>query len=1004
LIPGAWAATAPSHLDSSAAQSAQIAEHYAELPLSFEANHGQASSSAQFLARGSGYSLYLTRDAAVLELCHPAPGAVGRDAQLSTDRTQRSISCRPMRMHLAGAIDAATPAGENQLPGTVNYFIGNDPAKWRTGITTFAKVRYSSIYSGIDLVYYGNHRELEYDFVVAPGADANLISLQFDGTSHLRRAANGDLLASTPDGTLTLRRPAVYQTIDGRRVPISGAFTLSARHTVRFRLGRYDRTRPLIIDPVFVYSTFLSGSGAVNSALLGTWASAIAVDSQGNAYVTGETLSADFNVTNGAFQTTNQAAGTTDPTAFVSKLNASGTALVCSTYLGGNGGDQCSAIAVDAAGDAFVAGQTGSQNFPVTAGVLQTANQATVGSKITAFVTELNPTGTGLIYSTYMGGSTWDGAAAIAVDAAGNAYVAGQISSTDFPVTPGAFQTVNKSTSPRSSNAFVAKLNSGGTALIYSTFLGGSGGQRLTEGGCVNAATASNDLLGWPIGNNEDGAFAIAVDAAGDAYVAGQALSTDFPVTQGAFQTTSNGASSNATNAFVAKLNPAGSALTYSTFLGGSGTACPSNMAVGNNADTALALAVDSDSNAYIAGVTFSKDFPVTQGAFQTTNRFSFLPAGVTGQTPAGPTGFVAKLNPSGSALEYSTYLGGSGGFINITPFWAEYGGDVAAKIAVDSFGDAYVTGSTASPDFPVTASAVQATNNYVVATGACGTSCPGGAYGYNAFVTKLNPAGNALVYSTYLGGNGANPNVESGLRVIGIGDASGALALDGSGNVYIAGQAESSTFPITSGAFQTTIPAFTSAFISKLALGLPGSGFTITGTPVTVAAGATSGNTSTITVAPTGGFTGSVSLTAAIASEPSGAVNLPTLSFGSTSPVSITGTSPGTATLTITTTAGGTCPIVSDRGQKLPWQIPGGAALAVHLLFAVPRRRRSSAWLALVLLLLCLAAGVSACSSTGKSNCDTPTGRTTAGTYTITITGTSGVTSANGTVTLTVQ
>jgi len=261
------------------------------------------------------------------------------------------------------------------------------------------------------------------------------------------------------------------------------------------------------------------------------------------------------------------------------------------------------------------------------------------------------------------------------VDAAGNAYVAGQTSSTDFPVTPGAYQTANKSTSPLASNAFVAKLNSGGTALIYSTYLGGSGGTRTIQGGCVTAAAASNDMLGWPVGNNEDGAYAIAVDAAGDVYVAGQALSTDFPVTQGAYQTLNHGANTAATNAFVTKLNPAGSALLYSTYLGGSGTQCIGGGAAGYNGDTGLAVAVDSGGNAYVAGVTFSKDFAVTQGAFQTSNRFSYQQAGVTAPTPGGPTAFVAKLNPSGSALVYSTYLGGSGGFINITPFFAQYGG-----------------------------------------------------------------------------------------------------------------------------------------------------------------------------------------------------------------------------------------------------------------------------------------------------------------------------------------
>ena len=402
---------------------------------------------------------------------------------------------------------------------------------------------------------------------------------------------------------------------------------------------------------------------------------------------------------------------------------------------------------------------------------------------------------------------------------------------------------MNNASAAQTTNAFVAKLNSAGTALIYATYLGGSGGPRMPEGGCLSAAAAPNGILGWPAGNNEDGAFAVAVDSAGDAYVAGQALSTDFPVTQGAFQTQSKGATNPSTNAFVAKLNPAGSALIYSTYLGGSGLHdCGSASVSFSAGDTALALAVDSSGDAYLAGVAFSSDFPVTQGAFQTTNRSQLTYATPNGPLVGGPTGFIAKLNPSGSALLYSTYLGGSGGFINITPFFAQYGGDQASGLAIDGSGNAYVTGSTASSNFPVTPGAFQTTNNYPAGA----NPCPEGTNGYNAFVTEINPAGSALVYSTYLGGNGANPNVESGETDCGIGDVSSAMALDNSGNVYLTGQAQSADFPVTSGAFQTTNPAFISPFVTKLNLSaIPR--FTITATPLTVDAGATTGNTSTI-------------------------------------------------------------------------------------------------------------------------------------------------------------
>ena len=885
------------------------------------------------------------------------------------------------------------------MPGKVNYFVGSDPAKWHAGIPTYAKVRYSSIYPGIDLLFHGNPSaggQLEFDFVVAPHADPRVIHLRFSGATRVHRAANGDLVVSTADGSCKFLKPTIYQLVNGRHVPAEGEFTFPAKNTVGFRLGRYDRAKTLVIDPGLVFSTFLGGSGDPNEALIGGGSNAIAVDAAGNTYVTGSVYSTSFPVTQGAFQATDPNASFTS---FVTKLNAAGTALVYSTYLGGSGADQGSAIAVDAAGNAYVAGQTDSTNFPVTAGALQKTNKGAAEGTVTGFVAKLNPSGTSLIYSTYVGGSTYDGATAIAVDAAGDAYVVGQTSSTDFPVTQGAYQTTNNALAEQTSNAFVAKLNPAGTALIYATYLGGSGGPRVPEGGCLSAVAASNGIMGWALGNNEDGAFAVAIDAAGDAYVAGQALSTDFPVTQGAFQTQSKGAANPSTNAFVAKLNPAGSALIYSTYLGGSGLHdCGSATISFSAGDTALALAVDSSGDAYLAGIAFSSDFPVTQGAFQTTNQSKLTYATPNGPLVGGPTGFIAKLNPSGSALLYSTYLGGSGGFINISPFFAQYGGDQASGLAIDGSGNAYVTGSTASPNFPVTSGAYQTTNNYLAGA----SSCPEGSNGYNAFVTEINPAGSALVYSTYLGGNGANPNVESGETDCGTGDVSSAMALDNSGNVYLTGQAQSANFPVTSGAFQTTNPAFVSPFVAKLNIG---PSFTITATPVTIEAGATTGNTSTITVTPSGGFTGSVALTAALASSPNGAANPPTLSFGSTSSVNISGTTPDTATLTIATTAAGGCTESHQIPRGIFWG-GGGTALACLLLLGISaKRRRWRLALAMAPLLIILVGAMLACGGAGTSaNCNAIAVGTTPGTYTITVTGTSGTTTAMGTVTVTVQ
>lgn len=783
-----------------------IAQHYAELPLSFEANQGQADAKANFLARGSGYSLYLTGDAAVLALCQAAQGAAGRDAGFPADRSRRSATCEAVRLQLDGASMAAKPAGEQRLPGTVNYFIGNNPAQWRTGIPTFAKVRYRNIYPGIDLVYYGNHRELEYDFVVAPGADAKNIRLRLDGATQVRRAGNGDLVVRAEGGEARFRRPEIYQVVEGRRVPVRGEFTLAGDGAVRFRLGRYDHGRPLTIDPVLEYSTYLGGSG-------GAVASAIAVDASGNAYVTGVALTG-FPVTAGALQSADEAGQPTiDGNAFVAKLNASGTALVYATYLGGSGnatpnpemGDGGNAIAVDAEGDAYVTGYTWSSNFPVTQGALQTTNTAAANNGSNAFVAELNPTGSALIYSTYLGGNgtpadtDYDAGEigyGIAVDASGNAYVAGETYSTDFPVTPGALQTVNNEGQGQLTlpDGFVAKLNATGAALVYSTYLGGNGG---------------------PTGRGYgDLSRAIAVDADGNAYVTGQADSTNFPVTLGAFQATSQNSGSGI-NAFVTKLNPTGSAVVASTYLGG------------GNGDSGAAIAVDAAGNIYVAGFTGSPNFPVTAGAFQTA-------------LPGPGDGFVAKLNASTTTLIYSTYLGGSGGSWN-PPFTALIApiGDAAKGLAIDSEGDAYVVGETASTNFPVTPDAFQAADGTVQGT------CK------NAFLTELNPDGSGLLYSTYLGGDCNDYGFN------GVGDTASGVALDGSGNVYLTGPAQSANFPVTNGAFQTAfqgsvgILGTPNAFITRFDMSAePGTiAPTVTVAPAATAIGSAEALTVTVTV-----------------------------------------------------------------------------------------------------------------------------------------------------------
>jgi hypothetical protein len=578
---------------------------YGKLPLSFEPNQGQTDPQVKFLSRGPGYSLFLTSTEAVLALRkpdHQGDAKPPRSLKIARPavKAAHQAEASALRVTLVGANGKARSEGIAPVAGRSNYLIGNDPKKWRTDVPNYGKIAYRNVYPGIDLIYYGtDQRQLEYDFIVAPGADPKAIGLRFSGAKGLRINDKGDLVIAVGGGEVIHHAPAIYQESGGKRQPVAGKIAFRGRDLIGFDVASWDRDRPLLIDPVVVYSTFLGGSGPDAG-------SAIAVDASGDAYVTGYTESLNFPVTAGAFQTTQPGVDN----AFVTKLNPSGTALVYSTYLGGNYYDVGNGIAVDASGDAYVTGYTGSTNFPTTAGAFQTAPDSINGN---AFVTELNPSGSAPVYSTYLGGDSAAGYG-IAVDASGDAYVTGGTGPTDFPVTAGAFQTTQRGLG----NAFVTKLNPSGTALVYSTYLGGNH---------------------YDVGNG------IAVDASGDAYVTGYTGSANFPTTAGAFQTTNN-AANGSPNGFVAKLNPAASgtaSLVYSTYLGGSATRA-------GDGDSGQGIAVDASGDAYVTGYTYSTNFPTTAGAFQTTLR-------------GGSNAFVAKLNPAASgtpSLLYSTYLGGS--------------------------------------------------------------------------------------------------------------------------------------------------------------------------------------------------------------------------------------------------------------------------------------------------------------------------------------------------------
>ena len=593
-------ATSNGTTDSRAAslsKSSALIGKYVKLPLSFEANQGQANSHVRFLSRGEGFSLFLTDREAVLALQkssisegpskgHSMTGALpsGKPELIKTD---------VVRMQLSGASAALRVTGSEQLPGKTNYLIGSDPGQWHSDVPTFRKVKYTGVFPGVDLVYHGNQRQLEYDFVVAPQVDTRQIRLRFAGAKKLKLDPSGDLQVIAKNGEIAFRKPVIYQDADGERQPVEERFVLLAKNEAGFEIGAYDHSQVLVIDPTVVYSTDFGPS--VESF-------GIAADSKGNAYVVGNTDVTDFPYTPGAYQSTLGIAG---EAAYITKFNSSGTELIYATYLGaGNKSTSAAGIAVDSSGDAYVTGFTNSASFPVTSGAYQTTFYGSPSVFGSAYVTKLNTMGTGLVYSTFLSGPpitsgpftgyTNSSAVGIAVDATGRAYVTGITLTGGFPVTTGAFDFQGTSYS----GSFVSKLSADGSTLVYSAFIG------------------------------DDQTTSICIDKNDDAYVAGSTIDVDFPVTSGAIQTTNNG-NEEYVNATIAELSASGSALVYATYLGGSGPA---------PGDAANGIAVDSSGEAYVTGQATSTDFPVTTGVFQTVNN---------GAADGTANAFVTKLNAS---------------------------------------------------------------------------------------------------------------------------------------------------------------------------------------------------------------------------------------------------------------------------------------------------------------------------------------------------------------------
>ena len=686
----------------------------AKVPLSFVRNVGQANPEALLYAQGSDYSFAFMRGAANLTL--------GRHADpLSLDL--RFLAARP----------DALPEGRGTLPGTANFLYGNDQTKWHTGVPTYGQIAYSELWPGIDMLFAGRDGRLEYTFVAKPGASVEDIGLEYRGADVLSIDAGGNLRIHTSAGVLTDTRPDTYQIVRGSRVGVQSHFVLRSATTFGLAVGTYDPRLPLVIDPGLVYSTYLGGSSDDNGF-------GIAIDTAGNAYVTGFTASSNFPTNAGAYDTSFN--GGQD--VFVTKLNPAGTTVLYSTYIGGSSNDQGLAIAVDANGFAYVTGFTGSTNFPTQKDPLTTPPVSTVyrptyqGGSTDAFVTKLNQAGTGLVFSTYAGGSGADQGWGIAVHSSGDVYVTGDTTSTNLPVTPFPFRL--QATSGGGMDAFFLRLDRFAAAAAHMTYIGGSGSDsaraiaidanrnvyltggttstnfpttltpfdtsanggedafatKLAYGGSTTVGGVSYDTYTYAYssylgGSGTDRGLGITVDGTFRAYLTGLTSSTAFPTTAGAFATSYGGG---ANDAFVTKFNPGGGTLAYSTYLGGNGD------------DRGQGIALDSATDAHIAGRTSSSNFPTTPGAYDQTYN-------------GGDDAFVTKINPAGSApLLYSTFLGGSSGATGNNDRWM--------AIAVDAAANAYVTGLTASSDFPTTVGAYDRTANG----------------GQDAFVTKLDMIG----------------------------------------------------------------------------------------------------------------------------------------------------------------------------------------------------------------------------------------------------------------------